>query len=284
MSAVYPGDVSWGDHFTIDEVVEATGFDRRTIAYYVQEGLLPKVGRRGRLTRYPRNVVDRLLFIKLLREAEESGARPVPMTLAEIRDALERIPAKRLFAVVRGALPLSSLDPYLNPPGGTPSEAAASGPPPERWKARLEAPPDLAPRALRRDLMLEETGEPDLFVPRKSSGAPRRESRLEVAESRSRYSDDELGISACEGPPTELFDAPNRLGPPDDDLEALLTDLCRLTAHRPPDRGAAESWTRVAITPGLELAARGGDHRVHSLLDRIATLLRRRLGGSPGGR
>ena len=284
MSAVYPGGVSWGDHFTIDEVVEATGFDRRTIAYYVQEGLLPKVGRRGRLTRYPRNVVDRLLFIKLLREAEESGARPVPMTLAEIRDALDRIPAKKLFAVAKGTLPLSSLDRYLDPPGSAPSEAAASGPPPDRWSARFEAPPDLAPRVLRRDPMLEETGEPDLLTPRKSPGAPPRESRLEVSESRARYLDDELGICACEGPPSELDDAPGRLGPPDDDLEALLTDLCRLTARRPPQRGATESWNRIAITPGLELAAHGGDHQARSLLDRIARLLRRRLGGSPDRR
>lgn len=35
------------DHrtFTLDEIEKKTGFDKRTIAYYVQQGLLPKVGR-----------------------------------------------------------------------------------------------------------------------------------------------------------------------------------------------------------------------------------------------
>ncbi len=61
--------------YSIAELEKLSGFDRRTIVYYIQEGLLPKVGRRGRLTRYPQKVVDRLLFIKLLREAEESGER-----------------------------------------------------------------------------------------------------------------------------------------------------------------------------------------------------------------
>ena len=39
--------------YTARELEEETGFDRRTIAYYVQEGLLPRVGRRGPRTRYP---------------------------------------------------------------------------------------------------------------------------------------------------------------------------------------------------------------------------------------
>ena len=37
--------------FTAEELERETGFDRRTIAYYVQEGLIPRVGRRGPRTR-----------------------------------------------------------------------------------------------------------------------------------------------------------------------------------------------------------------------------------------
>ena len=59
--------------YTAKELERETGVDRRTIAYYVQEGLLPKVGRRGRRTRYPGLFRDRLLFIRRVREAEEAG-------------------------------------------------------------------------------------------------------------------------------------------------------------------------------------------------------------------
>lgn len=272
--------MSWGEFFTIDEVIEATGFDRRTIAYYVQQGLLPKVGRRGRLTRYPQKMVDRLLFIKLLRDAEESGERPVPMTLAEIGDALDRIPAKKLHVVAAGHQPLSAVERYLNPPGEAPAEPAASGPLPERWEAHLDAPPDLVPRARRRELMLDETGEPDLFIARTRPDARLREPRFKMAGDFSLDEDKEPEVHASMAPPSYRVEEPADAGTPDDDLETLLTHLCRLTAHRPPDRGAAESWTKVAITPGLELAARDPDHHARTLLDRIAEKLRRTLSDS----
>jgi len=91
--------------------------------------------------------------------------------------------------------------------------------------------------------------------------------------------DDEPEVDACMGPPPPYDEEPIE-DASQDDLEALLTQLCRLTAHRPPRRGAAESWTRVAITPGLELAARDPDRHARSLLDRIAKILRRGLADS----
>ena len=75
--------------YTSDELEQATGFDRRTIAYYVQEGLIPKVGRRGPRTRYPKLVRDRLLFIRRVREAEESG-EVSPVSLSAMREIFER--------------------------------------------------------------------------------------------------------------------------------------------------------------------------------------------------
>jgi len=269
--------MSKGEFFTIDEVIETTGFDRRTIAYYVQQGLLPKVGRRGRLTRYPQEVVNRLLFIKRLREAEESGERPVPMTLAEIRDTLDRIPPNELSVIAQGLVPISVIDRHLDPSGEAPPEPAPSGPPPDEWRAALKAPPDLAPRASRMDHMLDETDDPDLFIPRMKRDTRVRESRFMAAEDFSLGKDEEPEINACMALPSYRDEEPIETDPLDDDLEVLLTHLCRLTAHRPPNRGAAEDWTRVAITPGLELAARDPDHKMRNLLDRIAKLLRRRF-------
>lgn len=59
--------------YSIDELEKLTGFNQRTISYYIQQGLLPKVGRRGRSTRYPQLFVDRLKFIQRVRELQDSG-------------------------------------------------------------------------------------------------------------------------------------------------------------------------------------------------------------------
>lgn len=92
--------------FATSELVEATGFNRRTIAYYVQEGLLPRVGRHGPRTRYPRFVRDRLLFIRRVREAEEAGEL-APVSLAELRTAFARLPRRVVAAVADGAIAVS---------------------------------------------------------------------------------------------------------------------------------------------------------------------------------
>ena len=62
--------------FSIAELEELTGFDRRTIAYYIQEGVLPKVGRRGKGTRYPEEFRDRLLLVKRIRDLQDAGKAP----------------------------------------------------------------------------------------------------------------------------------------------------------------------------------------------------------------
>lgn len=92
--------------FATSELEEATGFNRRTIAYYVQQGLLPRVGRHGPRTRYPRFVRDRLLFIRRVREAEEAGELP-PVSLAELRTAFARLPRRVVAAVADGAIAVS---------------------------------------------------------------------------------------------------------------------------------------------------------------------------------
>ena len=89
--------------YTARELERESGFDRRTIAYYVQEGLLPKVGRRGRRTRYPQLFLDRLLFIRRVREAEEAGEMP-PVSLSEIRELFERVQATLIAEVAAGRI------------------------------------------------------------------------------------------------------------------------------------------------------------------------------------
>ncbi len=89
--------------YSVAELEEETGFDRRTIAYYVQEDLLPRVGRRGPRTRYPRLVRDRLLFIRRVREAEEAGRVPA-VSLSELRKIFERVSPALVAAVANGRI------------------------------------------------------------------------------------------------------------------------------------------------------------------------------------
>jgi DNA-binding transcriptional MerR regulator len=89
--------------YTARELERETGVDRRTIAYYVQEGLLPKVGRRGRRTRYPKLFRDRLLFIRRVREAEEEGDVS-PVSLKDIRKVFERVPPALIAGVADGRI------------------------------------------------------------------------------------------------------------------------------------------------------------------------------------
>jgi len=86
---------------------EETGFSRRTIPYCVQVGLLPRVGRRGPKTRYPKLVRDRLLFIRRVREAE--GAGRVPATaLREIGAVFEGSSPELITGVADGRIAVTA--------------------------------------------------------------------------------------------------------------------------------------------------------------------------------
>ena len=104
--------------FNIDELADLGGVSRRTVRYYVQEGLLPAPLGVGRGPHYDRAHLDRLLEVKAQQEAGRS--------LDEIR-ALERQPAGT-----------------ARPAAGARAEAALSASPtviPRRMWRRL----DLAP-------------------------------------------------------------------------------------------------------------------------------------------
>ena len=79
--------------YTLEEIEKQSGFDRRTIAYYVQEDILPRVGRRGPKTRYSQLFLDRLLFIKRLRDLQDTG-KIGPVTLDAFRLLFAKLPAE----------------------------------------------------------------------------------------------------------------------------------------------------------------------------------------------
>ncbi|MFQ5677325.1 MAG: MerR family transcriptional regulator [bacterium] len=95
--------------YTLDELQEQSGFDRRTIAYYVQMKLLPGVGRRGRRTRYPKTFLDRLLVIRRLRDLEENGEIN-PLNLSEMRLILDQLSEQMIEDLASGKEPLQAID------------------------------------------------------------------------------------------------------------------------------------------------------------------------------
>lgn len=81
--------------YALSDLEAESGFDKRTIAYYISEGLLPKVGRRGPKTRYPQDFLDRLMFIRRVRDLQDAG-KVRPVTLQEISEIMDGLPAERI--------------------------------------------------------------------------------------------------------------------------------------------------------------------------------------------
>lgn len=269
--------------YTVGELERETGFDRRTIAYYVQEELLPRVGRRGPRTRYPRLVRDRLLFIRSVREAEEAG-RVSPVTLSDFRKIFERVAPSLIAGVANGRI---AVTPELV------EEASTAFRLPEMRSAGMRR----ASLRRRMESRLAEDDSPRVY------GMPARGPRKEgVAYSPTgprEDPDDEVGEPVEGSPSPPVLDvsreAPPRVGsgqvysrrsrPP----EALLADALaklhrRARRRRKRDDDAMDTWTRIDVTRDIALSVRGLDEDDRKLAERVRKAMRRILGKGRGGR
>jgi DNA-binding transcriptional MerR regulator len=61
-----------GRRYSIDELADLVGVSRRTVRFYVQEGLLPVPLGVGRGSHYDQSHLDRLLEVRLLQESGRS--------------------------------------------------------------------------------------------------------------------------------------------------------------------------------------------------------------------
>ena len=85
---------------SIPELADTEPFTDRTVYYYAQQDLLPRASRRrGPGTTYPADFVDRLLFIRRLQKEKS-------LTLAQIREVMERASSQTIHAVAHGREPL----------------------------------------------------------------------------------------------------------------------------------------------------------------------------------
>jgi MerR family redox-sensitive transcriptional activator SoxR len=72
---------------TVGEVAERSGYSPSAVRYYERQGLIAAERSEGNQRRFERGVLRRLAFI--------SAARHVGLTLDEVREAMDRLPASR---------------------------------------------------------------------------------------------------------------------------------------------------------------------------------------------
>ncbi|MYA44714.1 MAG: MerR family transcriptional regulator [Gemmatimonadetes bacterium] len=294
--------------YTARELERETGVDRRTIAYYVQEGLLPRVGRRGRRTRYPKLFRDRLLFIQRVRDAEEEG-HVSAVSLKDIRKVFERVPPALIARVADGRI---AVTPELV------SEPSTAFRTPGMRRAMLRERWEGEERA-----MSPMRGPPALDAPLFSPGAPAEHEDWGEDDAGPREGDmvahDEgPAYSRMPGPPAEepepyasgpsdaeppLEEAPRRSAPrrraPQREVDvppvysrlperhesgaaeelALASDLRRLeeVARRRIKESprSRDTWTRIDVSPHLVLSARGIGEEDVALVERVRRAMKR---------
>lgn len=89
--------------FTLSELAELSGVEPRTIRSYVEKSLIPGPESLGRAARYPKESLDRLRVLQLLRDANRS------LTLDQIRMLLQSIGPSEMSDLAAGRLRIGSL-------------------------------------------------------------------------------------------------------------------------------------------------------------------------------
>lgn len=256
------------ESYTAAELQRETGFDRRTIAYYVHEGLLPKVGRRGSRTRYPKLIRDRLLFVRAVREAEQRGT-VAPVSLRDLREIFEQAPPALISAVADGR---TSVTPEVVT-GISPSfrslarrRAAIE----DRWgpvredRDRAESPRRLA------DSNFHEPGQDDSELP-------------EAPYHRDSHPEDEGNRRATDGDPSAAAYRQTGVGDSElshqSELGELLAALQEVAQGRGNPSPAMDRWLQVEVSPDITLSVRGVTDEAAPLLERAVHCLRRLMRG-----
>ena len=128
---------------TLQELSTETGVEPRTIRSYVEKGVIPGPESLGRGARYPRETLDRLKVLQLLRDANRD------LTLDQIRVLMQRIGASQMGAIANGTLRIGALIDTDAIGASQPSKTAAldylrsirGTPVGQSWKASVQSPP-----------------------------------------------------------------------------------------------------------------------------------------------
>ena len=252
------------ESYTAAELQRETGFDRRTIAYYVHEGLLPKVGRRGSRTRYPKLIRDRLLFIRQVREAERRGT-VAPVSLRDLRKIFEHTPPELISGVADGRIPVNpEAVPTISPsilPLARRREAIE-----ERWApVRKDRPSAEFPGRLA-DSRFHEPGPEESEAPETPYW---RDSHPEEKEHRRATDRDDPNLAYQ---PIPVDDSePGR----ESELGELLAALQEIAEGRGNPSPAMNRLLQMEVSPDITLSVRGANDEAAPLLERAVHCLRR---------
>ena len=241
--------------YTARELERDTGFGRRTIAYYVQEGLLPRVGRRGPRTRYPELVRDRLLFIRRIREAEAEG-KIAPVPLSDLRKLFLHAPPQLIASIAAGETPVT---------------ADIVSPISAERRAMVDRVSALKDRLSRGRYQAAEES-PSFF----------RERGERTLQAR-----DELILPRLEAPRNPMLmdesvadpDDPETLGYRLSEVLKKLQVQARRRRERSPD--TVDTWSQIEITSEIRLSVRGMADQDALLLKFAGRLLRQLLESGP---
>ena len=267
--------------YTASELERETGFDRRTIAYYVQEELLPKVGRRGPRTRYPKLARDRLLFIKKVREEEEAGGVG-PVSLSDMREIFNRVPLEVIADVADGREPLRIV--ALAGVGGAHrrTEQPAGF---ERRRETLKR--RLAARQARHSYdMPAYDAMPDEFEEPYADPAPNPEGVM-YCRVPPQESEERLALSAFSAPertsagrsadsPREPAASSAMAAQEETELGDALAELQEVARRRrQASSRPIDTWFQITISPDITLSVRGAGEEDAGLMERVRQSLRR---------
>jgi DNA-binding transcriptional MerR regulator len=250
--------------YTLEEIERETGFDKRTIAYYVQEGLLPKVGRRGPRTRYPQSYLDRLMFIREIRNHQDRG-RLASLTLSDIGDILSYLTEEEIADVVsqRETLDLSAFEPGADRPLPT------MAPPDHRMDRLRQSHASFSSADAPNVELIESIKGGSLHTDGDSTIMIELDDSPPVLELRE-VTDDHVPEISSPRPPADRS-PPRREG-----MGAMLEHLAARTGRRSGRRGS-EHWTRANVTADITVSARDVDEEGAELLEAVARSLRWKL-------
>ena len=86
--------------YSFKDLIAAADLPERTVRYYMQHVLGPNQGTKGSRASYPKLTLDKLRFIKMLKEG------PLQLSLSSIRQVLEATPDQSISDVADGLEPL----------------------------------------------------------------------------------------------------------------------------------------------------------------------------------
>lgn len=266
--------------YTLDEIVDRTGFGKRTTSYYVQKGLLPKVGRRGPKTRYPQTFLNRLLFIKMMREKQDRGEIE-NLTLADLRDLLNQVRPETIADMVNGRESLHEV---------ASMEVAATPEPPPRQILHDEKSDVI-------EVLINDPGEVSSSVETEADVSTLNRdnvAQFEVPDKQDSPAEEEATQRPLGYQDAAEEDAPEEEGgadekqetnglnnfadvDPEDRLGWSLARLQKAVDQPRKNRGTTESWHRARITPELTISARSLSDEDAHLLDAVARMLKQML-------